>query len=62
VTIGALIANMAIVWIVLRCSEWLMQRLGREGAQVISKIASLVLTAFGVMLVRHGILAIIGRS
>lgn len=62
VTIGALAANMAIVWIVLRCSEWLMQRLGREGAQVISKIASLVLTAFGVMLMRHGFLAIMGTQ
>ena len=62
VTIGALVANMAIVWIVLSGSEGLMQRLGREGAQVISKIASLVLTAFGVMLIRHGILIVMGTT
>ena len=55
VTLVALLANMALVWGVLRASEWLMRRLGHEGAQVISKISSLILTAFGVMLIRHGI-------
>ena len=55
ITLAALAANMALVFIVLRSSEALMRRLGREGAQVISKVASLVLTAFGVMLIREGI-------
>ena len=59
ITIGALAANMALVFVVLRSSEALMRRLGREGAQVISKIASLVLTAFGVMLIREGVTAIL---
>ena len=59
VTCGALAANMVVVWAILRSSEWLMRRLGREGAQVISKVASLILTAFGVMLIRHGILALL---
>ena len=57
VTIAALAANLAIVWFVLRASETLIRLLGREGAQVISKIASLVLAAFGVMLIRHGVTA-----
>ena len=57
VTLVALIANMALVWAMLRASEWLMARLGREGAQVISKISNLILTAFGVMLIRQGITA-----
>ena len=60
VTIVALIVNMAIIWMILRSSEWLIQRLGKEGAQVISKVASLVLTAFGVMLIRHGIVTFLG--
>ena len=55
VTLAALIANMVLIWVVLRGSEWLMKRLGREGAQVISKIASVVLSAFGIMLIRQGI-------
>ena len=54
-TIAALLANMLVVWGLLRAAEWLMQRLGREGAQVISKITSLILTAFGVMLIREGV-------
>ena len=60
-TMTALVANMVIIWIVLRCAESLMRRLGREGAQVISKIASLVLTAFGVMLIRQGVLAFLAN-
>ncbi len=55
VTIAALLANLAAIWAVLRCSEGLMRRLGREGTQVISKISNLMLTAFGVMLIRQGL-------
>ena len=51
----ALVANMLVVWVLLRWCEWLMRRLGRDGSQVISKITSLILTAFGVMLMREGI-------
>jgi multiple antibiotic resistance protein len=56
VTLAALVANMAVIWVILRAAEWLMRWIGREGSQVISKISSLVLTAFGVMLIRHGLL------
>lgn len=59
-TLIALIANLLVVWVILRSSEWLMRRLGQEGAQVISKVASLILTAFGVMLIRHGVMAFTG--
>ena len=58
-TIAALFANMLVVWVMLRAAEWLMQRLGREGALVISKITSLILTAFGVMLIREGVAAML---
>ena len=54
-TVAALLVNMLLVWVMLRAAEWLMQRLGREGALVISKITSLILTAFGVMLIREGV-------
>jgi multiple antibiotic resistance protein len=57
VALVALAANLAVVWALLRSSGWLMERLGREGAQVISKVASLILTAYGVMLIRHGVTA-----
>ena len=62
ITLIALFANMALVWVMLRASEWLMRRLGREGAQVISKIANLILTAFGVMLVRQGLALLLTPS
>ena len=56
VTLAALAANLALIWVILRAADWLMRWIGREGSQVISKISSLVLTAFGVMLIRHGLL------
>ena len=57
ITLVALLANMAAVWAILRSAEWLMKRLGREGAQVVSKISGVILTAFGVMLIRQGVSA-----
>ena len=61
-TLVALVVNMVVVWILLRAAGWLMRHLGREGVQVISKIASLILTAFGVMLIRHGILSLLASA
>ena len=57
VTLAALIANMALIWLLLQGAGGLMKRLGEEGAEAISKIFSVILTAFGVMLIRQGILA-----
>ena len=61
-TVTALIANMLLVWAMLHGAESLMQRLGREGTQVVSKISSVILTAFGVMLMRHGVTAILAAQ
>ncbi len=58
VTVVALATNLVIAWLVLQSASRLMRWLGQEGAQVMSKIASLVLTAFGVMLIRHGVTAL----
>ena len=54
----ALVANMLLIWLLLRSAAWLMRLLGQEGAEVISKIFSLILTAFGVMLIRQGVTAL----
>jgi multiple antibiotic resistance protein len=62
VTALALVINMLLVWLMLLGSEWLMRRLGREGSEVISKISSLILTAFGVMLIRSGLTLILART
>ena len=40
-----------------RAADRLMERIGREGAAIISKVFNLLLAAFAVMLVRHGLAA-----
>jgi len=62
VSLLALVVNLAVVWVVLRSSAGLMKRLGREGAQAISKVFSLILTAFGVMLIRQGLSMFLSTS
>jgi multiple antibiotic resistance protein len=62
VTLAALAANMAVIWVILSGAERLMQWVGREGSQVISKVSSLVLTAFGVMLIRHGLIMVLRKG
>ncbi len=57
VTLAALAANLLLVWTLLRASDALFSMLGREGTQVVSKISNLILTSFGVMLIRQGIAA-----
>ncbi len=61
-TLLCLFANMLAVWVMLQLAEMLMRLLGREGADVISKVSSLVLTAFGVMLIRHGMTLMLTKS
>lgn len=59
ITLAALLTNMFLIWMILQLSSGLMRWLGREGAQVVSKISNLILTAFGIMLIRQGILLVI---
>ena len=48
--------ELLIIWAVLQASDKLMKLLGTEGSQVVSRVASLILMAFGVMLIRHGLM------
>ncbi len=59
VTLIALAMNMVVVWLVLGLAETMHRWLRPEGALVISKIFSLILTAYGVMLIRRGLVAIV---
>ena len=54
-TLVSLAANLALVWVILIAANWLLRWIGQEGAQVVSKIFSLILTAYGVMLIRQGL-------
>lgn len=58
-TLAALAANMVFVWAVLCSANVLIRRLGSEGAHLMSKVFNLILAAFGVMLIRRGIMAML---
>jgi multiple antibiotic resistance protein len=58
VTAVAVIANIALAGVVFSFAEPITQVLGRTGTKTVSKIASLLLTAIAVMLIRRGITGI----
>jgi multiple antibiotic resistance protein len=58
-TVAALGANVALAAVVLASSGAFIRILGRTGVGVASKIASLILAAIAVMMIRRGIVAII---
>lgn len=59
-TLSSFGLNLLLTWVVLMAAEWLVHRLGRVSMRVMSKIASLVLAAFAVMLMRQGVTLIMG--
>ena len=59
VTWAAFNLNMLIAWSLLLMADRLLKLMGREGARVLSKISSLVLASFAVMLVRQGLTALL---
>lgn len=59
VTLAALAANMVLAWAVLRGANVLIHKLGSEGARLMSKVFNLILAAFGVMLIRRGVTAML---
>ena len=56
-TVASLALNVVVTWAVLQTADRLMERVGRVGAGVVSKVFSLILAAFAVMLVRQGLAA-----
>ena len=55
VAIISLLANLVIVWIVFRNSKHVYKILGKAGAKVFSKVASLFMAAIAVMMIRVGL-------
>lgn len=55
-TVAAVVVNVAIAGIVLWFSQGFIRVLGKTGAKTVSKLASLLLAAIGVMMVRKGIM------
>jgi multiple antibiotic resistance protein len=60
-TIVSLIANILIAGVVLWFSPVLHDFFGKAGAKAISKLASLLLAAIGVMMVRRGIMILLSH-
>lgn len=57
-TVAAVLANIAIAGVVFSFSQGINRLLGLTGVRTISKITSVILAAFGVMMVRRGCLEI----
>jgi len=55
----SLVLNLALVWIILIYSNKIVEFLGNEGINGISKIASLLLASLGIMMIRKGITEIL---
>lgn len=60
-TFIAFVLNMIIVWIIFYYADGVMRLMGKGGARAFSKVADILLTAFAVMMIRNGILEIIGQ-
>lgn len=58
-TAAALVANIALAGLVFIFAQRLAQALGRTGAKAVSKVASLLLAAIAVMLVRRGLTGVL---
>ncbi|NLX95421.1 MAG: MarC family protein [Rhodopirellula sp.] len=55
-TVLAMLANLVIAGAVFWFSHYLLNLLGRSGVRIISKVVSVILAAFAVMMIRKGIL------
>jgi multiple antibiotic resistance protein len=60
-TITAVVLNVVMAGGVLWFSQALIRIMGKTGAKTVSKLASLLLAAIGVMMVRKGIMLFIGH-
>ncbi len=55
----ALLANLLFVWIVFRNATFVIKLLGDAGAKAFAKIASILMAAIAIMMIRLGVLGII---
>lgn len=61
-TAGALLINILLAGLIFWASDGILRVLGRSGTKTVSKIASLLLAAIAVMMVRKGIAAFIASG
>lgn len=58
-TAAAIVINILIAGVVFRFARYIYNFLGKSGSKTVSKIASLLLAAIAVMMVRKGIISVI---
>lgn len=58
----ALLANLVLVWIVFRNSIVVIHLLGEAGAKAFAKIASILMAAIAVMMIRLGVMGMISSQ
>ena len=59
VTLVSVVLNMIIVWFSLIKAESIMNVIGPSGTRAFSKIMYILLGAIGVMMIRHGVVAMV---
>jgi multiple antibiotic resistance protein len=59
ITAAAVMFNIALAGLIFGFAEPITRRLGRTGSKAISKVASMLLAAIAVMLMRKGVVAVI---
>jgi multiple antibiotic resistance protein len=62
ITSAAVIVNIGLAGVVFLMAEPLTRMLGRTGMKTVSKLASLLLAAIGIMLIRRGIVGVLELS
>ena len=58
-TILSIVVNVVIAGLVLASADFWFRLLGRAGSRAVSKVASLLLAAIAVMMIRHGLVKIV---
>lgn len=58
-TIMALILNIVLAGLIFRISNFLLKLVGTTGIRAISKLTSIILSAYGVMMIRKGMVEIV---
>lgn len=60
-TAAGILANVGLAGLIFICSKAISRALGVNGVKLVSKIASLLLASIAVMLIRKGIMSIVGK-
>jgi multiple antibiotic resistance protein len=61
ITVLSLAANFIIILTVLINAKWITKAIGAGGSKAFAKVASLLLAAYAIMMIREGITAVINK-